>query len=408
MSNSEIFNNFVKIAEEQGLTSSDDTKKKLEKTRRADSLSIEDIEKLYNVKPDQPKGAKYKRNITENAHPESVIVAPSYDKLNALVENDNERQNIILNIVNKTPNGHLTQHKYAENKLILNLVRVANDLDNRDQDKLMSLADTCLFQLNNKQMVKEALGPLAIVGIAVPVLLGALYLQQHMAFVNEGFEVNHQKLVAELDDILQDSASWGTGYDYRSDFKEMISSFKTKISSFYDLYQNIEPIIKDLEKPRTAQELVQLASNPKTTTVMDAYRKFRAAADNMLPYISTIETNFASESFKTRQIQDKGWMSSLVDKMQVFHGGKGLVADDFDDVVRAISPYKKSIADILQILKKAESLEMSAKRQIEQASQASKQQFDSEESSPVSSDKGKTDMDSKISDLEKDLSGGII
>jgi hypothetical protein len=101
-------------------------------------------------------------------------------------------------------------------------------------------------------------------------------------------------------------------------------------------------------------------------------------------------------------------MSSLVDKMQVFHGGKGLVADDFDDVVRAISPYKKSIADILQILKKAESLEMSAKRQIEKASQASKQQFDSEENSPVSSDKGKTDMDSKISDLEKDLSGGII
>jgi hypothetical protein len=267
MSNSEIFNNFVKIAEEQGLTSSDDTKKKLEKTRRADSLSIEDIEKLYNVKPDQPKGAKYKRNITENAHPESVIVAPSYDKLNALVENDNERQNIILNIVNKTPNGHLTQHKYAENKLILNLVRVANDLDNRDQDKLMSLADTCLFQLNNKQMVKKALGPLAIVGIAVPVLLGALYLQQHMVFVNEGFEVNHQKLVAELDDILQDSASWGTGYDYRSDFKEMISSFKTKISSFYDLYQNIEPIIKDLEKPRTAQELVQLATNPKTKKI---------------------------------------------------------------------------------------------------------------------------------------------
>lgn len=405
MNNSEIFNNFVKIAEEQGLTSSDNTKKKLEKTRRADSLSVSDIEKLYNVKPDQPKNSKYKKNITENAHQKSVIIAPAYDKLNALVENDNERQNIILNIVNKTPNGHVTQHKYAEDKLVLNLIRIANDLNNRKQNRLMYLADTCLFQVNNKQMIKEAVAPLAVMGIVIPAILGALYLQQHMSFANEGFEVNHNKLIAELDDILQSSSSWGVGYDYKTDFTEMVTNFKTKISNFYELYQSVEPIIKDLEKPRTAKELIQLANSPQTNTVMEAYKKLRSAADDMLPYVTSIENNFASEGFKTRQVQDKGWMSSLVDKVQVLHGGQGLVADDFDDVVRAISPYKKSIADILQVLKKAESLEISAKRQIEQASQMSKQQFDDSE---TIAGKNNKDVDSQISELERDLVGGII
>jgi len=130
----------------------------------------------------------------------------------------------------------------------------------------------------------------------------------------------------------------------------------------------------------------------------------------MLPYVISIENNFASEGFKARQIQDKGWMSSLVDKMQVLHGGKGLIADDFDDVVRAIAPYKKSIADILQILKNAESLEVSARRQIEQASQESKQHFDvdNEHAFKAPSESGDKGMEDQISDLEKDLSGGLI
>src|SRR6185436_13688028 len=106
MNRSEIFYNFVKIAQDKGMISEDapeKAKKKLSKDHRADSLDISAIEALYGVKPNTPKDMEYKRNIIEDAHPNSVVVSPAYDKLNGLVENDQERQNIILNILSKNP-----------------------------------------------------------------------------------------------------------------------------------------------------------------------------------------------------------------------------------------------------------------------------------------------------------------
>ena len=110
MRDSEIFNSFIKIAQEKGMISEDapeKAKKILEKTHRADSLDISAIEALYGVKPNMPKDMEYKRNIIEDAHPNAAIVSPSYDKLNGLVENNNERQDILLNIVNRTPDGRI-------------------------------------------------------------------------------------------------------------------------------------------------------------------------------------------------------------------------------------------------------------------------------------------------------------
>jgi hypothetical protein len=55
-------------------------------------LSIEQIGKLYNTKQKRPEDMDYERNIMEDAHPDSVVISPSYDKLNGLVENENEGQ----------------------------------------------------------------------------------------------------------------------------------------------------------------------------------------------------------------------------------------------------------------------------------------------------------------------------
>lgn len=409
MSRSDILNDFFKIAQEKGLISDkapEKAKQILEKTHRADSLSVEDIEKLYGVKPEMAKGNQYKKNIMEDAHPTSYIVGPSYDKLNGLVENNNERQNIILNILSKTPNGHLTQHKYAEKDLILSLVRVGNDLDNKGDEKLRALADVCLLQASKYNIKKQAVfDPLTASLIAIPVLLGTLYIQQHMSFVNEGFDKNHQKLVAEMDDLIQSSASWGVGYDYKSDFKNMVVDFKSKVVNFYSLYKKIEPIITELEKPRTAKELIDLAKQPQTDTVVRAYGSLKSSADDMLPYITTVEKNFSSETYKARQVEDKGFMSSLVDKMQIFHGGKGLVADDFDDVFRAIAPYKKSVSELVDLLKRAESIEKSAQQKIQEASTETNAEPATDVKSPTKTQD--VDIDKQVVDLEKDLAGGL-
>ena len=159
-SNSEIFDAYAKLAIEKGLikrAEKDEPKesKELKKYRnttnpRVGSDTLEAITKLYNTKPEAPKSQQYKDNIMEVAHPEKVILTPSYDKLNSLIENNIERQRVMINITQKPVNGLLTQHKYAQSDLAQTLIAVATDLDNRDIVPLRKLADECIDELHKK------------------------------------------------------------------------------------------------------------------------------------------------------------------------------------------------------------------------------------------------------------------
>jgi hypothetical protein len=155
MNHSDVFENLVKIAKQEGLMGFDKepkewpehTEKDFHETNvRMDSLSIEQIAKLYDNKPNAPKDMEYKRNIMELAHPKPLVLCPAYDNLNGLVENENEGQDIRIHISLRPPDGQLTQHKYAEQQFLLSLIRVGNKLDSQNKEKLRVLADTCLMQ----------------------------------------------------------------------------------------------------------------------------------------------------------------------------------------------------------------------------------------------------------------------
>lgn len=152
MSRSDVFDAYAKIALEKGLIKASEESKDLKNYKndsypRAGSDTIEIIESLYGVKPETQK---YKNNIMEIAHPDKVILSPAYDKINALVENNIERQKIMINITQKPVNGYLTQHKYATDELATSLMKVANDMDNRDMEEIRLLADACLEQLHKQ------------------------------------------------------------------------------------------------------------------------------------------------------------------------------------------------------------------------------------------------------------------
>jgi hypothetical protein len=169
---SDIFDEYAKIAEKMGLVSlaEDDLPEqpskpkesaKLKKYKkspypRAGSDDISTIEALYGVKPDD--SIKYEYNIMEAAHPRPVVIAPAYDRMNALVENENERNNIICNIVSKPVDGLLNFHRWAKKDLMLQLVRLANDLDNAGHEELRCLADKCIEKVSSekKKFRKEA------------------------------------------------------------------------------------------------------------------------------------------------------------------------------------------------------------------------------------------------------------
>lgn len=428
MRDSEIFNNFIKIAQEKGMISPDapeKAKKILESNPRMDSLNAESISKLYGLKPDAPKDMQYDRNIVENAHPHPVVVAPSYDKLNGLVENINERQNILLNIVNKNNNGLLTQHKYAEQDLRLALVSIANDLDNRNQAELMVLADACLWQVSEEPFKKNAAGWSPFYAAApslmsrlvlnpvtgVAALVGAVYVQQHIDDFDQGFEQNHKRLVSELDDFLNSNDNFGVGVKYKPEFLTMVQDFKNRLDGFYGLYQKALPAIRSAELPKTAemsQQALQMVNDTTGQAAIQAYNSLKAAAANLMPYLQQVVKNFSSESYKARQVEEKGFVSDLIDKTQILHGGKGLIADDFDDVKQAIPPYLTSIREVATTLQTASQYQNALQTQLQESQSQTDDLFGGEtspEAAPAKQDnKGQlASFDDQAGELAKEF-----
>ena len=404
MRDSEIFSNFVKIAQEQGLISKDSKgKTALAEAGKYDKEEVSNIEALYGVKPDAPKEMEYERNIMEVAHPNSLVIAPSYDKLNGLVENNIERQNILLHIVNKPVNGHLTNHKYAKDDLIKTLVRVGNTMDTKEEITLCSLADHCLNQVAQTTTFKKTAWIPVAVGVAA--ILGGIYLKNHVRFISDGLQADHQKLMAELDDLLTSNSDWGVGSSYKTQFIATIQDFKGKLQHFGSTFNQIEAIINDIEQLRDAKELMEWAKQPKTYDIQKAIEVFRSSVDFLLPEIQKIIKNFSDEGYKQRQTQDKGWMSSLVDATQVLHGGKGLVADDFDDVRHALETYLVDIQNIRKILVEAGSIQQQVAAEMQSATTKSNEMFGSNTPSeqPATPSKSVSEIDEGADDLSKAL-----
>lgn len=405
MSHSDIFDNFVKIAKQKGLISEADhaehTEKSFSETNpRMDSLTIEQISKLYNTKPEMPKDMEYKHNIMEDAHPEPVVISPSYDALNGLVENEIEGQNIRLRIVMKEPDGHLTQRKYAEKQLILSLVRVANELDNRNQNELCALADVCLTQATGQPFKKVAQWQIAI---PIAAAIGVLYAKQHMRFHSDGFEADYQKASSEIDDLLTSNSNLGVGYSYTPAFLQTVNQLKGQLDKLHTAVQQITPILENIETPRTGQELKQLAQQPAVQNAAKALDSFKEVVHDTYPFINRVITDFGNEGYKQRAIAQKGFLSSLVDSSEILHGGGGLVADDFDDVKHALQTLKVDVDNLVKGLQASESAQASATQQM--------QATESEESSLFQQpDAGKPE-EGGISSLDqegKGLFGGLL
>ena len=139
----EVFENYIKISKESGFISDDDMVKTVEAMTQEDKYRNKEwkdsIQMLYNLDIN-----KDKEDIIDRAHPKPVIIAPSYDKLNGLVENLKERNNVMVGIALKPNNGLLTNHKYASTKdsLLKNLIKIDYEFDNKDIDDVRKMADS--------------------------------------------------------------------------------------------------------------------------------------------------------------------------------------------------------------------------------------------------------------------------
>lgn len=400
MRNSEIFDNFVKIAQEKGLVSEDapeKAKKKLENNPRADSQSIKDIEALYGVKPDAPKNMEYKRNIIEDAHPDSVIISPSYDKLNGLVENNNERQDIILNIVNKPPNGQLTNHKYAaEQELLLSLVRLGNDLDNHDNEELRVLADTCLEQVSSekKKLVKSAMAPLAIVGI-VAGIFGSIYLHQHMSDRARDFKSADANLSNTIHSLLDsDTSGFGLlGIRIEGNEKAELQKALRYMEAIKNLYYKAYPFITSVTKPRDAKALLDPNVKEMSDKAKQVSEVLEKNLENITPWFEKLAANYKDEDYTDRVTSDKGSLNEFLQYIHLEGADEwSLLSNKFRAIANAIPTYLNSIKKTVVILNGSKAQEKSTFESLQSSLSSKKQQSDEIHIDDASSLTGKKDF----------------
>lgn len=344
MSDSDIFEKYAELAEQRGLISKKaDLKDKLEKNPRWDSQDISAIELLYGVKPDAPKDMQYEKNIAELAHPNAVIVAPAHDKLNGLFENINEQQNITINKLMKPTDGQLTGRKYASDELMRSLVRIANDMDNRNSDQLRTLADSCIEQLNKKAWVQVAL----ITGVAI---LGGVWLQQHLDMPGGTLEETGKRLKAELEDFLGDHL---IGTDYTENFQDTIKKLIAKVDTILAKYEEFKQDVDTLQRPKDLEEMNNFIQGH--TDFSNIYQEFNAMVVKANTLFTQVEQRFADQTYKANQMKNVG-IGERINRFfgGVFTGDKySLVADDFKDVLRALSPFKEALQSVLNTLKQA-------------------------------------------------------
>ncbi len=351
---SAIFESYAKIAQDKGLLKTAQAKesKELKEYKnavypRVGSDTISTIEALYGVKPDRPKSMEYEHNIIEDAHPNSLVIAPAYDRLNGLVENINERQRILINIMQKPVNGHLTQKRYAS-ALMNELVKVATDLDNRDIAPLRELADTCIAQLNKKAVVPFAFLGIGLWGWAAisSAVLGAAYLFNHINDPDKGLVHNLDNALAKLDSLIGEDWFHQTFYaTLKPEYISKLKKFKADLQSLKSAAEDFNKIEANLQQLKTLEELVATSKESGQDTVHKA-EEFRHFLTNIDPEIKQMISELADTHVNDMQIKDETWLSKITKSIEpILHGGAGLFSDRFDALKQALEPLQKSIDD---------------------------------------------------------------
>ena len=192
----DIWKEFEKIAVAQGLISIADEDKQ-PKTKTRNSLSDDAVRLLYNIEPEPEK----KKSIIELAHPETATVGRAYDAMNSVVENVQQRQDMMAYIALKMPNGNLTQRRYvaAKKDLLDSLIRSAFTLDHQEEEGLMTLADSCAQRLEERKFQKEAIAPAVVgIGAAAVAMIGLGYYFFKGAPPAENVYQNASKVIAAI------------------------------------------------------------------------------------------------------------------------------------------------------------------------------------------------------------------
>lgn len=193
---SDVFEEYAKIALERGLISNaqeeKDSSKKTEK--KEDSKELSNAEILYGIKQVST------HELLQQAHPKTVVMGPAYDALNGVVEDLELRSNVMQHIALKNPKILQTNTRYvkAYKDLLDETVKLGFYLDNKNQNSLMKLADSCTQELTKEANWKLKLLKLLGIGAAAGLTTGVA--TQYMA-PSQGLVRDTDLLIEKISEV---------------------------------------------------------------------------------------------------------------------------------------------------------------------------------------------------------------
>lgn len=293
---SEIWNEFEKIALEQGLITLADDDTENSPKARYDSLSDDAIRLIYGLEPETI--FEKDKTIIEIAHPETAVVGLAYDAMNSVVENLHQRQDMMAYIALKQPNGHLTQRRYVEAKqdLINSLVRSAFVLDNKEEIQLMSLADSCAVRLDKTAAPIAAALPIAAYGLAASVLLGGAYYLFYGASTAQNVYINSKKVLDALDAVSDKPYVDGIRTDV-----EKIMRMAEQVYSVKDTLAQVQSV--DAAVNAAKQQPIIDSVNSKIQQYVSQLRKVHAVIPSWVAKIKV--------AHETETSEDSDWWAKL-------------------------------------------------------------------------------------------------
>lgn len=319
--NSEIFDEYAKIAEKMGLV----------------SKAEEKVENVYNL---QLKSVK---KLIEEAHPETVVQGPSYDKMNGVIENVQQQQDIMSMLALKTPTGFHDNTRYisASQDLLNSTLKIAIMLDNQNQELAAKLADTITQQIH-----KEATFPLLIpaaIAAVTALIGGAAYAGNHPD--SQGFKNDMLKTLDELDDVKETyPQASSTLAPFEKLLKDTISNdteFEKELESISNLILQIKTETNKDKKLALSKNIISTVfKNSKDKKLEEMVKNLKNLSESIIDSIDTVKSFLESLNSGPKSTVME-WLTKVKEYV---------VQSDVEDVIDLLDVLKSSAHDFTKNL----------------------------------------------------------
>lgn len=342
---SDIFEEYAKIALEKGLISNaaeedDDDKPSSKETKpsKEDKKELSTAEIFYGIKTTPTK------ELLEQAHPKTIVMGPSYDKFNGVVENLQQRQDMMAHIALKNPQILQSNTRYikAHQDLINETIKIAHFLDSKNQESLMKLADSCTDSL-----VKEAGTPggwktklLSVLGLSAAALIGSAIAAQYFP-ASQNLKSDLAALTEKLSQVIGDYPQTGPILaPYIKNIEAMsqhVSFLDAELAKVTTRSIEVESITNKKQQAIARHDLAKLIFNSKLDKeIISKVEEAKVLLDNFLSVSPQIASKLDKMLQSERSSSGKWmqWLSTV---------GRGVLLSDTEDAIKLMTAMMEKV-----------------------------------------------------------------